>query len=773
MTIELQKRQARAALQQGLEPGYEYKSGLVLELDGSVFRGGSRHDIWVQPVGVDASPVVVFSQHPLTDVQAGWEVIYQQSPKTPEPWQLVRINKAPYAQQIDQLNTFPDPSIPQHAREHEIRADHVGTQPIIVYDRMIARFNVQPTSPPSMRVQILPGAYAGLTYHEFITSIKLSEDMTARIPSTTNMARLVGIGLDRDGNFTYANGAEFSKSEEFPPKTAFPDISNQDDLIGTLYFEQGMTAITNANFKFFYSNVGGGAGRVADVPYRIAGAIGPGGAASQPTTADSVAVTDDIQFKQDILIGGVNGNTPSAALTVREDESTTKTDFTQAVSSAGFLIRTDQTTDAYTPGVFWHTANNSPTLPKAGIFLQTGATGSNMIIGTSNAYATGITNDAIAINPSGNVGLSTTDPSSTLTVRGDESASQTDFTQKTTSVGILIETDQTTDAYTPGLFWQTKDNNATRPKGGIYLQTGVTGSKMLLGTSNAYATGITNDGIVIDGDGQVGINEVTPQFNLHVSPSSSGSVPTLFDDGILIQNDTTTGTSSRLVIQAGNAASSIVNFGDTDSSTIGHIQYLHSSNEMRIRTNGTDALYIDSSGQLGVSESSPQMALHVSPSAGTVPTLFNDGILVQNNGSTSDVARFVLIGGATGSSIINFGDASSSVVGHIQYDHNADEMIFRTNSANRLYIDSAGDVGIGASSPSGQLHVDQTSTTGAQPVLYLDQADLDQPMIQFETTIGTGNAVEAVGAKTLTTTHFIMIELPGGITRYIPAGTIA
>jgi len=51
--------------------------------------------------------------------------------------------------------------------------------------------------------------------------------------------------------------------------------------------------------------------------------------------------------------------------------------------------------------------------------------------------------------------------------------------------------------------------------------------------------------------------------------------------------------------------------------------------------------------------------------------------------------------------------------------------------------------------------------------------DVSEEMIEFNTTIGTGNAIEAVGAKTLTTTHFIKVTLPGGLTRYIPCGTIA
>jgi hypothetical protein len=67
----------------------------------------------------------------------------------------------------------------------------------------------------------------------------------------------------------------------------------------------------------------------------------------------------------------------------------------------------------------------------------------------------------------------------------------------------------------------------------------------------------------------------------------------------------------------------------------------------------------------------------------------------------------------------------------------------------------------------------QDSTTGANEVLSLQQDDVDQPFIDFVTTIGTGNAVEAIAAKSLTTTHFVMVKIPGGLTRYFPVGTIA
>jgi len=101
-----------------------------------------------------------------------------------------------------------------------------------------------------------------------------------------------------------------------------------------------------------------------------------------------------------------------------QDESTTPTFFTQALTRAGLLITTDYTQDAYTPGIFWSTTNNAPTRPKAGIYLRETNTGTRMYFGTSNNYGVGITNDAVVINESGNVGIGTTSPNSPLDVGG-------------------------------------------------------------------------------------------------------------------------------------------------------------------------------------------------------------------------------------------------------------------------------------------------------------------------------------------------------------------
>jgi len=99
---------------------------------------------------------------------------------------------------------------------------------------------------------------------------------------------------------------------------------------------------------------------------------------------------------------GLGVAAPSAVLEVRQEESTTLTDFTQAVSKAGILINVDYTSDAYTPGLYWNTEDNNPTKPKAGVYMKETSTGTYLYLGTSNHYATGITTNTI-IDPDGNL----------------------------------------------------------------------------------------------------------------------------------------------------------------------------------------------------------------------------------------------------------------------------------------------------------------------------------------------------------------------------------
>jgi len=119
----------------------------------------------------------------------------------------------------------------------------------------------------------------------------------------------------------------------------------------------------------------------------------------------------------------------------------------------------------------------------------------------------------------------------------------------------------------------------------------------------------------------------------------------------------------------------------------------------------------------------------------------------------------------------SFHQNDGSIMGYVQCS--TSRLTWTDQAGAETMVLKDGRMGISTVLPGALLDANQLSTTGAIPVLLLNQADVDQPLVELVTTIGTGNAIEAVGAKVLTTTHFVMVKIPGGLTRYFPVGTIA
>jgi len=140
------------------------------------------------------------------------------------------------------------------------------------------------------------------------------------------------------------------------------------------------------------------------------------------------------------------------------------------------------------------------------------------------------------------------------------------------------------------------------------------------------------------------------------------------------------------------------------------------------------------SGNVGIGTDNPDRPLHVFD--GT-----NDAnVKISSTGSGKD-ARLELIGNSTGVSQIRLGDEASVNVGSITYDHSDDSMFLRTNSSERLRIDSSGFVGINTTNPQDTLHV-------SGEVRISDASDVSQRLrithegIDFQNT-GTGSSTGA------------------------------
>jgi hypothetical protein len=157
---------------------------------------------------------------------------------------------------------------------------------------------------------------------------------------------------------------------------------------------------------------------------------------------------------------------------------------------------------------------------------------------------------------------------------------------------------------------------------------------------------------------------------------------------------------------------------------------------------------------------------HASPTAiaSGDPTMAFHGLAYHASGTPGFVINSALSGACDGA------ESGDTVPGRLSFF----TMVSGGSLTERMRIDSAGNAAIGTTTMTlGQLAVAQASTTAAEPPLWLQQADIDQDMMEFDTTIGTGNAIEAIGAKVLTTTHFVKVTIPGALTRYFPVGTIA
>ena len=195
---------------------------------------------------------------------------------------------------------------------------------------------------------------------------------------------------------------------------------------------------------------------------------------------------------------------------------------------------------------------------------------------------------------------------------------------------------------------------------------------------------------------------------------------------------------------------------------------------LKLYDDGGNGIFVKDGGYAGFGTADPQELLHISAAdnaairiESTDISLTTDQVIGGIDWYTNDDSV-----GGTGLSgrIRNLAEDTFGIVTALVFETRDDG---GSLLSEKVRITSDGRVGIDITIPTAKLHVDQLSTTAAIPVLYLDQADVSEELIEFNTTIGVGNAIEAKGTKSLTTTHFLKVTLPGSLTCYIPCGTIA
>ena len=203
----------------------------------------------------------------------------------------------------------------------------------------------------------------------------------------------------------------------------------------------------------------------------------------------------------------------------------------------------------------------------------------------------------------------------------------------------------------------------------------------------------------IDSSGKVGIGSTSPEFKLMVADAGYSAVE--------IKSDRTSASD---------------NIGGlhfkTVSTSVAYIQSLVDGTlKFRNTSSLTERMRIDSSGRVGIGTSSPSSLIHGSSSG-------NAALTLQTSGSSNSVSTNYQSTSRTYYTGVDIGGSNSA---YTVYDGTA--------SAERMRIDSSGNVGIGTSSPDSELSIGTGNTNNR-----IDLAD-ERAYVGYDTSYGSTGAL--------------------------------
>jgi hypothetical protein len=314
--------------------------------------------------------------------------------------------------------------------------------------------------------------------------------------------------------------------------------------------------------------------------------------------------------------------------------------------------------------------------------------------------------ERMRVDYQGNVGIGTDSPSHEMVLRKDQSAetelSIVNLTSNASAATNLRFRNATSGSETGnGVLLQLENGNDFK----IFNQFG---NNLKLGTNNT-------ERMRIDGSGNVGIGTTSPDSKLQVeyTTTSNGSAAiaefgtsgsgAIANSGhqVIIGGPNVSGYTGAMIYSDSTSGVGIISFADgrgANDSWRGMIQYEHSNDAMTFSTNTSERMRINSSGNVGIGTGSPGALLDVGGDADAFALI---GRARVGFNSHSDYASFQHRDSASSG-----GYALLQHSGGTTYLNSSGNMHFRVGNADKMHLTSAGNFGIGTTSPATTLEVD-------------------------------------------------------------------
>ena len=269
----------------------------------------------------------------------------------------------------------------------------------------------------------------------------------------------------------------------------------------------------------------------------------------------------------------------------------------------------------------------------------------------------------------------------------------------TTSPTAAIHATTATAGYTAKFI----NTNGASDANGLLIQAGTVGSEYALNVAN---TAGTTNFMVVKGDGNVGIGTSSPSYALHVATTA----------GFTAEFQNTAGANHRPVRWTDNSGATVGTLGGDFTNNEFILQGFGTPLVFGAGADGTERMRIDSSGNVGIgtttagtlhSSNYGTTKLHIDGGSGRGQVILegdtNANLVMSDNGATANSRVFIT---QVNDGLLNFKSVNDN----------------GTSKADIMSLTSAGNVGIGTSSPLDALHIVSAVSSDYRGNLFLDDS---------------------------------------------------